>query len=282
MSVRLFALLATFVALAAGGPLRAANLLINGDFETISVDRSSVFGTDTNPFGSNAPVDGIQQTVLGWQTAGYNFVMKPGDADTVGAVQPFAGNLKLWGPGTGSNNGLTATSPTGGNFVVADGAYRNAPVYQTVTGLTVGQTYRLNFWWAAGQQHTFDGATTEGWNVCFGTCDYVFPAGEDGVGTFSGGEVYVTSAASNANHGFVDWKYESVTFTATATTQKLSLLAFGTPLGQPPFSMIDGLNLDVVPEPSTWAMMLIGFGIIGATMRRRREPTVGQARVQIV
>lgn len=26
-----------------------------------------------------------------------------------------------------------------------------------------------------------------------------------------------------------------------------------------------------LPEPTTWAMMLVGFGLIGATMRRRRE-----------
>jgi len=29
-------------------------------------------------------------------------------------------------------------------------------------------------------------------------------------------------------------------------------------------------DLDVVPEPSTWAMMLMGFGGLGATLRRRR------------
>jgi PEP-CTERM motif len=27
-----------------------------------------------------------------------------------------------------------------------------------------------------------------------------------------------------------------------------------------------------VPEPGTWAMMLMGFGVIGASMRRRRRP----------
>jgi hypothetical protein len=25
-----------------------------------------------------------------------------------------------------------------------------------------------------------------------------------------------------------------------------------------------------VPEPSSWAMLIIGFGLVGATLRRRR------------
>ena len=31
-----------------------------------------------------------------------------------------------------------------------------------------------------------------------------------------------------------------------------------------------------VPEPSTWAMMLIGFGAVGFAMRRRRTPALAQ------
>ena len=31
-----------------------------------------------------------------------------------------------------------------------------------------------------------------------------------------------------------------------------------------------------VPEPATWAMMLLGFGGIGMTMRRRRKPALAQ------
>jgi hypothetical protein len=35
-----------------------------------------------------------------------------------------------------------------------------------------------------------------------------------------------------------------------------------------------------VPEPSTWAMMLLGFGAIGFAMRRRKDWTVrGTARL---
>ncbi|MBD8546065.1 PEP-CTERM sorting domain-containing protein [Sphingomonas sp. CFBP 8760] len=33
------------------------------------------------------------------------------------------------------------------------------------------------------------------------------------------------------------------------------------------------LGIGAVPEPATWAMMLIGFGMIGATARYRRRAT---------
>lgn len=31
----------------------------------------------------------------------------------------------------------------------------------------------------------------------------------------------------------------------------------------------DNVSLDVVPEPATWGMMIVGMGIVGGTMRRR-------------
>ena len=31
-----------------------------------------------------------------------------------------------------------------------------------------------------------------------------------------------------------------------------------------------------VPEPGTWAMMLLGFGAVGFSMRRRRRPALVQ------
>ena len=35
-------------------------------------------------------------------------------------------------------------------------------------------------------------------------------------------------------------------------------------------------QLQAVPEPSTWAMMLLGFGAIGLATRRRRQPRLAQ------
>ena len=59
-------------------------------------------------------------------------------------------------------------------------------------------------------------------------------------------------------------------FTAKSTSQLLSFLSIGTPLGLPPAALLDGVSLTTVPEPATWAMMIMGFFGLGAVLRRRR------------
>jgi len=41
-------------------------------------------------------------------------------------------------------------------------------------------------------------------------------------------------------------------------------------------SYVGNLNISPVPEPATWAMMLLGFGAVGFAMRRRRRPALMQ------
>jgi hypothetical protein len=36
-------------------------------------------------------------------------------------------------------------------------------------------------------------------------------------------------------------------------------------------------GLSAVPEPATWAMMILGFGLVGGVMRRRQRQTVRYA-----
>lgn len=281
MRSRLLVLLAALIACAVGGPLKAANLLVNGDFETTSFFYINGMGQPVYPGTSWGPYfknddNSVAQTVQGWENYGYNFIFNDYMAPSAAGTPTSVENLLLWGmPTTGVSNGI-GPSPTGGNFLAADGAYLNAPVTQTVSGLTVGRQYSVSFWWAAGQLHPYTGATTDRWDICFGTCSFTtdYNVIGDGYATYDnlpGDEIHSTSTVVVPEFGFVPWRHEYIVFTATSSTQTLSLLAYGTPLGTPPFALIDGLSLDAVPEPSTWAMMLIGFGVVGSVMRTRRR-----------
>jgi hypothetical protein len=222
-----------------------ANLVANGGFEM----------TD-QPSGTGGQLD-FNINATDWTvpapTGSYFFLFPPGVADTTG-VTGIDGGLGIWGPGNGSANGLPASSPAGGNFVAADPDYENGAISQTINGLTVGDEYTVGFWWGAGQQYNFFGDTTSGWDVTLGST------------TQSVGPI------ANPSQGFSGWMYSTLTFTATSGSETLSFLAIGTggaPL--PPFALLDGVSLTAVPEPSTWAMMLLGFAGLGyAAMRRQR------------
>jgi hypothetical protein len=225
----------------------AVNLVQNGGFEATTSS-----GSDTTaPSGQL----GFNTTATDWSTTGYNFLFAPGTADTTGALGSF-GVLTLWGPNDGSANGLPPTSPAGGNFVAANGAFEVGAINQTITGLIVGQTYQLSFWWAAAQQHSFSGPTTEGWDVSLG------------------GQTHDTAVLNNPSHGFSGWMAQTFDYTATSTSEVLSFLAVGTPSGEPPMSLLDGVDLEqqTVPDASS-TILLAGLGIFGLLVapRLRRQ-----------
>ncbi|APW59308.1 PEP-CTERM sorting domain-containing protein [Paludisphaera borealis] len=234
------------LALTLGGAGGAqANLVYNGDFELTT--------------GVNKQFDSLT-TVLGWTSTNgnndaYNFIYAPGAADTVGATGQY-GNVQLWGPGNGSNNGMPASSPVGGNFIAADGPFQNGAISQTINGLVVGDTYQVGFWWAAGQQYGFTGDTTEQWEVKFGS------------------QSQSTVVVNNVSHGFTDWMYQTFDFQATSTSELLSFISHGSPVGVPPFTLLDGVTVNAVPEPS--ALLLMGGGMLGlgvAGLRCRGKST---------
>ena len=219
---------------------QAYNLVSNGDFETT-----------TNGSGQM----GLITDATGWVTSGYNFVFTPGSADTTG-VQSSYGNLQLWGPNNGGapSNTLGA-SPTGGNYIGADGAFQVGPITQTISGLVAGQQYSVGFDWAGAQQYGFTGDTTEQWIVSLGD------------------ESHSTTIVQDISHGFTGWTHETFTFTAEGDSEVLSFLAVGTPNGEPPFSLLDGVTMTAVPEPASMAILGSGLAVLGFVRRRRaRRP----------
>ena len=226
-----------FSAGAAAGPL---NLVQNGDFESTTM---------------SSPTEMNQSNVSDWSTSGYNFIYFAGTGQTGSYTPQYNGLVMLWGPSLGANNGFTAASPTGGNFVGADGAFEVGAITQTLTGLSVGANYAVSFYYAGAQQYGYNGATSEAWSVSLGN------------------ESFETPVLQNASHGFTGWMQETFIFSATSTSEVLSFLAIGTPNGEPPFSLLDGVSAFQVPEPGTWGMLGAGFAAMCFMGWRRARRT---------
>lgn len=108
--------------------------------------------------------------------------------------------------------------------------------------------------------------TTQFLNVaatsCSGQTDYVLNPGESFYVWATMGVLRSSFGVTDASHTFnvmIDPQFQSRIETELA----------------PNLALVDGsdlnINVGVVPEPSTWALMIAGFGAVGASLRRRRR-----------
>jgi hypothetical protein len=190
-----------------------------------------------------------------------------------------------------TNPGFSVTVPAGTNFFQADGNpdFENT-IFQTISGLTAGTTYTLQFQQAAGQQVSFHGDTTEQWKVFLGV---------GGIGVdCSSNPCTVTGTADNLENDStlmntpsqqnVNWNSVTMSFTPTAAelnngSAVLTFLAWGdggSTTNLPPTVFLEGVNTPPVaaPEPSTWAMMIMGFvGMVFVGRRQLKKRAVAVA-----
>jgi hypothetical protein len=168
-------------------------------------------------------------------------------------------------------------SPDGNYFYGVDSTYHPSALTQQIGGLIDGHTYTLTFDYAAAQQFGYDGNTIDDWDVTLG------------------GQTIATTNIDLPSHAFSGWETETVTFKYEGEGGLLSFVNNGmggcnasfkncAPIdpaasGGPPFSLLDGVSLTgSVPEPSTWAMMVIGFaGLAYAGFRNRRRAAISVA-----
>jgi len=183
------------------------------------------------------------------------------------------------GPGTGYE--FSGSAPAGSTFTLGAGTIQNvaipgvAAVPFGITGnyLAVGNT--------TGSSFTFTGNLTS-FGLLWGSVDayntITFSGSAPSV-SFTGNSVLAADSAlvagSQGANGttYVNFSgfgtgYNTVTFTSTSPAFELDNVAFTTS------------SVGAVPEPGTWAMMVLGFAGIGF-LAYRRKPKAGAAKFRL-
>ena len=70
------------------------------------------------------------------------------------------------------------------------------------------------------------------------------------------------------------WNFFNILGSLDTSRTLIGFSVFGNSSGNPPVTRIDDVIINVrdgVPEPATWALMMLGFGAMGLTIRRQRR-----------
>jgi len=143
--------------------------------------------------------------------------------------------------------------PPGGGSVDLDGNSPGAIAFTTNLALAPG-SYVLSFWLSGNP----DGSpATKQLDVALG-----------------GLPSYFTYTIGSNSHSSMNYDLETVSFTTSGFTPlTFTSLDTNSPYGP----VIGGLSISSVPEPSTWAMMILGFFGIGFMAYRRRGKNGGSS-----
>ena len=269
--MRFMAITALALTLGAAGAADAANLIVNGSFSQTSASLTSLlaggvyngaeisqtFSVGVNNYNFESAVTGWSSPSVPGYTNAYNLWESGANVTTKDAVSQYPSEQQRM------NSNFTGDSPDGGAFMILDGDPTfTGPLEQTVNGLVVGQDYSLSFYWAGGELSNRVGYVSDQIHVGFsdGTTTQAYSTAK-----------YLNTAPAGQPGSFSGWMKVTTTFHATSSSEVLSFLSDGAPGGNlPPVALLDGVTLTGVPEPGVWALIILGFGGVGAMIRRRR------------
>lgn len=176
-------------------------------------------------------------TVTGADVLNLNTTYSENAGDGNGAILTF-----------NAHSGSSAMDLTGaGNTSPADGIYQDVAT-------DIGKRYKLSF---------YLGNAAAGPSV-----GYYYPlASTLGIAVTGQSPASDTNSATTLNA--INWQLYSSTFVATNTTTRI---AFTNETGLADnYAGLDDVSLTAVPEPATWAMMVMGFLGMGGAVRASRR-----------
>ena len=190
------------------------------------------------------------------------------DAASVPAAGVYLGPITGWNGPFGyleSAGYYSATPPEGRIFALVGGGIDGPPYHlsQTITGLTSGSRYTVKF--SLASEDFIIPGTIEQVNVWMST------------GSASASQIFSAPVSSNTISGgpgplWDHWAAFSYSFVASAASATIDFQQTAATSGSGDTGL-DDLSIFAsggVPEPASWALMLGGFGAMGAALRRRR------------
>jgi hypothetical protein len=181
---------------------------------------------------------------------GYEYGVQVGAQNSSNGIDAAATGV-VFGAGSGVQaNGSAwgfASAPSGVQtaFLQSYDNYTPGQIAQDVSGLVAGKSYDVSFYIAD--------------RPGFGVNPVTVSFGGVALGTFTPASTSFSEVTSGS-------------FVATAST---GVITFSTGLNGGDADIgLDNVSISAVPEPATWAMMLVGFGGMGVAMRSRRKQAV--------
>lgn len=161
-----------------------------------------------------------------------------------------------------------------GKCVDLDGSTSDAGVMTSGTfAFGAGDVVTLTFQARGNDRGGALDTLTAGFNFLAATNGISFAGGGFGAG---GGAFAGETSLSFSDTLAASDPYAAYTMGFTAASAGSLSVFFSAAGGDSVGPILDNVSLDVrtptgaIPEPSTWAMMLLGFGTLGAALRRRR------------
>lgn len=216
---------------------------------TVPSQASTVFSDNFNAETTGAPAGGLAN----WNTIG--------TVDVVGASNPY---------------GITVSGPAGGNVIDLDGSPGPGEiVMKDAYAFNTGDTVSLSF--VLGGSQRVVGTDNFFTRLIFG--GFASQAVSNGVGSgllsgLTGVNGFFPPTATFNRTIASDTPFGTSSFSFVAGNPGSIRLAFGSTSRDNVGPLLDNVSLSVipsaVPEPATWMMMLLGFGLVGGMLRRRR------------